>query len=73
MWKTILKMSSFHSGVHLSKPDAKIYEEVIRQAAIVPEELLFIDDLQENCVAAENLGIHTFQNVEFDDGLDLEL
>jgi len=34
---------------------------------------LFIDDLQENCVAAENLGIHTFQNVEFDDWLDLEL
>ena len=59
--------------LHLSKPDAKIYEEVIRQAAIVPEESLFIDDLQENCVAAENLGIHTFQNVEFDDWLDLEL
>ena len=59
--------------LHLSKPDARIYEEVIRQAAIVPEESLFIDDLQENCVAAENLGIHTFQNVEFDDWLDLEL
>ena len=59
--------------LHLSKPDARIYEEVIRQAAIVPEESLFIDDLRENCVAAENLGIHTFQNVEFDDWLDLEL
>lgn len=59
--------------LHLSKPDARIYEEVIRQAAIVPEESLFIDDLQENCIAAENLGIHTFQNAEFDDWLDLEL
>ena len=32
--------------LHLSKPDARIYEEVIRQAAIVPEESLFIDDLR---------------------------
>ena len=59
--------------LHLSKPDARIYEEVIRQAEIVPEESLFIDDLKENCVAAEKLGIHTFQNVEFDDWLGLEL
>ena len=59
--------------LHLSKPDARIYEEVISQAEIVPEESLFIDDLKENCVAAEKLGIHTFQNVEFDDWLGLEL
>lgn len=59
--------------LHLSKPDARIYEEVIRQAEIVPEESLFIDDLKENCVAAEKLGIRTFQNVEFDDWLGLEL
>jgi len=59
--------------LHLSKPDARIYEEVIRQAEIVPKESLFIDDLKENCVAAEKLGIHTFQNVEFDDWLDLKL
>lgn len=59
--------------LHLSKPDARIYEEVIRQAEIVPKEFLFIDDLKENCVAAEKLGIHTFQNIEFDDWLDLKL
>lgn len=59
--------------LHLSKPDARIYEEVIRQAEIVPKESLFIDDLKENCVAAEKLGIHTFQNIEFDDWLDLKL
>lgn len=53
--------------MHLAKPDSRIYEEVIRQAAIDPDETLFIDDLKENCEAAERLGIHTFQNVDFDD------
>ena len=31
--------------MHLAKPDARIYEEVIRQANIHPDETLFIDDL----------------------------
>ena len=57
--------------MHLSKPNARIYEEVIRQANIHPDETLFIDDLKENCEAAEKLGIHTFQNVKFDDWLAL--
>ena len=57
--------------MHLAKPNARIYEEVIRQANIHPDETLFIDDLKENCEAAEKLGIHTFQNVKFDDWLSL--
>ena len=57
--------------MHLAKPDAHIYEEVIRQANIHPDETLFIDDLKENCEAAEKLGIHTFQNVKLDDWLAL--
>ena len=59
--------------LHLSKPDAKIYQAVIDNAGIIPDETLFIDDLKENCEAAEKLGIHTFQNKEFDDWLGLEL
>ena len=57
--------------LHLAKPDARIYEEVIRLATIHPDETLFIDDLKENCEAAEKLGIHTFQNAKFDDWLSL--
>ena len=57
--------------MHLAKPNARIYEEVIRLANIHPDETLFIDDLKENCEAAEKLGIHTFQNVKFDDWLEL--
>ena len=58
--------------MHLAKPNARIYEEVIRLANIHPDETLFIDDLKENCEAAEKLGIHTFQNVKFDDWLALQ-
>ena len=57
--------------MHLAKPDAHIYEEVVKQANIYPDETLFVDDLKENCEAAEKLGIHTFQNVKLDDWLSL--
>ena len=59
--------------LHLSKPDAQIYQAVIDNVSIIPDETLFIDDLKENCEAAEKLGIHIFQNKEFDDWLGLEL
>jgi putative hydrolase of the HAD superfamily len=41
------------------KPDAAIYERTIRHLAIKPEESLFIDDLKENCKAAEKFGFTT--------------
>ena len=57
--------------MHLAKPDVRIYEELIKQTGILSDETLFIDDLKENCEAAESVGIHTFQNVKFDDWLTL--
>lgn len=41
------------------KPDAVIYERAISYLGIKPEESLFIDDLKENCEAAEKFGITT--------------
>ena len=53
-------------------PNALGKEMCIRDRAnIHPDETLFIDELKENCEAAEKLGIHTFQNVKFDDWLSL--
>lgn len=60
-------------NLHLSKPDFRIYQAVIDNTGIIPDETLFIDDLKENCEAAEKLGIHTFQNKEFNDWLGLKL
>ncbi|HRJ86447.1 MAG TPA: HAD family phosphatase [Ignavibacteria bacterium] len=41
------------------KPDDIIYEKTIEHLGIVPGESLFIDDLPENCEAAERHGIKT--------------
>lgn len=57
--------------MHMKKPDDEIFQAVIAQAAIRPEETLFIDDLEVNCKAAERNGLHTFQNKQFDDWVDV--
>ncbi len=45
--------------VKLRKPDKEIYEYVMRDAKIKPEETLFIDDTYTNFDEAEKLGIKT--------------
>lgn len=44
--------------IRLRKPDREIYEYVLADAEILPEESLFIDDLEVNVEAARKLGIH---------------
>lgn len=44
----------------LSKPDSKIFQAMIKDSGIDPEETLFIDDSVDNCLAAETLGIRSF-------------
>lgn len=56
--------------MHMKKPDDEIFQAVLYEADIRPEETLFVDDLEVNCQAAERNGIHSFQNKEFDDWID---
>ena len=44
--------------MHLAKPDKAIFEKMLQDANLLPEETLFIDDLEANCKAAEEVGIH---------------
>ena len=44
--------------MHLAKPDKAIFEKVLEEANLLPEETLFIDDSEANCKAAEEVGIH---------------
>lgn len=46
--------------IQLRKPNANIYEFVLNENNIKAEETLFIDDTEENIIAASNLGIHTW-------------
>lgn len=51
----------FSFDLHLLKPDPSIYEFVLNQHSMIPEETLFIDDKKENTDAAHHLGIKTYQ------------
>ena len=57
--------------MHMKKPDDEIFQKVINDATIDPNDTLFIDDLEVNCEAAERNGIHSFQNKDFDDWMKL--
>ncbi len=48
--------------IHLSKPSANIYEFVLNENKLNPEECIFIDDTKENTDAAAQLGIHVWNN-----------
>lgn len=45
----------------LIKPEPKIYQLLIDRYQLVPEECIFLDDLEANCKVAETFGIHTIQ------------
>jgi len=44
--------------VLLAKPDPAIYRLMLDQLKVAPGQAIFVDDLQENIDAAEQLGIH---------------
>ncbi|MAZ93109.1 MAG: HAD family phosphatase [Bacteroidales bacterium] len=69
----------FSFDLHLLKPNPEIYEFVINQHGMIPEETLFIDDKPENIDAAKKLGLLTYTIAEperirdiFNDGLLVE-
>ena len=57
--------SCFHTfylshEIYLRKPNADIYEFVLKENKLKPEECFFIDDTKVNTVTAASLGIHTW-------------
>jgi putative hydrolase of the HAD superfamily len=57
--------------VHMEKPDDRIFQMVMKETGIQPNETLFVDDLEANCLAAMRNGWHAFQNKEFDDWMKI--
>lgn len=53
---------------HTVKPEEAIYRIVLDRFGLIPEETLFIDDLQHNLDAAEALGIRTVSFADRDKG-----
>lgn len=56
---------SFELG--LSKPGKAIFELILNDAGLKPEETLFIDDGPANCATAASLGIKTYMPQPFED------
>jgi putative hydrolase of the HAD superfamily len=50
----------FSHQMKMRKPDVEIYQTVLSEQQLLPEETLFIDDNHENIVGAASLGIKTF-------------
>ncbi len=50
----------FSGEVKLLKPDAKIFEYLLKKYSLNADESLFIDDTKENIVSATKLGFNTF-------------
>ena len=46
------------SEVHLLKPDPRIYYLTLERIGCEAQESVFIDDKEENVLAAEKLGMH---------------
>ncbi len=61
---------SHHVG--LRKPEPAFFERVITESNLIPAETLFVDDTEENIVAAEKLGFKTWHfNPKTDNILNL--
>jgi putative hydrolase of the HAD superfamily len=45
------------------KPEPRIFEIVCERLGMLPEECVFIDDILENCEAAESLGMNAIQYI----------
>lgn len=57
--------------IRLRKPDREIYEYVLADAELLPGQTVFIDDLEPNIQAAQELGITGILKTPDEDILDL--
>jgi 2-haloacid dehalogenase len=44
--------------VHLVKPDPRIFERFCEKVALLPEQIIYVDDLQHNVEAARRIGMY---------------
>jgi len=49
----------FSHQLGLRKPEKAIYEHVLKQNNLLPEETLFIDDMEKNILGAKTVGLKT--------------
>jgi len=50
----------FSFDLHMAKPDSDVFEFVLHQHDLDPAKTLFIDDTEDNLIAAQNSGMCTY-------------
>ena len=50
----------------ISKPDPDFYRYILKEEGVMPEEAVFVDDTEENVIAAQNIGIKSILFKSFD-------
>lgn len=59
LFKDLFEKIYYSSKIGMRKPSKKIFEHVLKENGLVPEETLFIDDSAQHIEAAKKLGVHT--------------
>jgi len=55
--------------IGMRKPESRIYEYIIENLAIIPNEAVFLDDLGMNLKTAKKLGINTIKVVDTEESI----
>ena len=53
--------------IGVTKPDREIFDRMVLDSGIKPEETLFVDDGKNNIVVGQELGVHTYQPLNGED------
>ncbi len=61
----------FSHLIGMRKPDIEIFEFVINENQLIPQETLFIDDTEANIIAARQTGLKTFHHNNGKDIIDI--
>jgi|JI10StandDraft_1071094.scaffolds.fasta_scaffold85316_2 putative hydrolase of the HAD superfamily len=70
-FSSLFDKAYYSNEVGFRKPEKELYEILLQETAIRPQEMLFIDDKLENLVPAEKLGIQTFHLLQPNDLYEL--
>ena len=62
----VIKRRILSFEVKMLKPGKRIFRYTIKKYNLIPKETLFIDDLKENVLSAESLGINTIHYTAHD-------
>lgn len=69
LFNEIFEKQYYSHHLHSVKPEERIYREVLEDAGLKGEQVIFLDDKPENLEAAQQLGIHALhvpKGQEFD-------